>query len=128
MIRFRAEYGGPGVLAVAGGVAANQSIRAALAQEAAAADCLQRCTAALCGDNAAMIAWAALEQLEAGGGAAARHARRPRWPLDPEAAAPLALCGRDRLGRPNRIALLTLLALAVSPSLRLQRFRRCRGL
>lgn len=89
MTRFRAEYGGPGVLAVAGGVAANHSIRAALAQEAAAADfAYAAAPLALCGDNAAMIAWAALEQLEAGGSASPLDTLcRPRWPLDPEAAA-----------------------------------------
>ncbi|MBT2133097.1 tRNA (adenosine(37)-N6)-threonylcarbamoyltransferase complex transferase subunit TsaD [Croceibacterium sp. LX-88] len=74
-------------LVVAGGVAANRSVRAAL--EHLAASHGVRFVApppALCTDNAAMIAWAGLEWLEKGRpGDALDVAARPRWPLDPEA-------------------------------------------
>ena len=75
-------------LVVAGGVAANAQVRAAL--EAFAADHVMRFVApppALCTDNAAMIAWAGCERL----GLPEFRAdpldtpARPRWPLDPEA-------------------------------------------
>ena len=76
-------------LVVAGGVAANASIRAAL--EGLAAERGLRFVAppqALCTDNAAMIAWAGLERLAAGdGGDPLDIAARPRWPLDPQAEA-----------------------------------------
>lgn len=75
-------------LVVAGGVAANASVRAEL--ENLAADYGMRFTAPpprLCTDNAAMIAWAGIERL--------RNpdfqpdpldiSARPRWPLDPAA-------------------------------------------
>ena len=76
-------------LVVAGGVAANASIRAALEGTAAAHDI--RFTApppALCTDNAAMIAWAGIERLALPGFAPdpLDLSARPRWPLDPDAA------------------------------------------
>jgi len=75
-------------LVVAGGVAANQAMRAAL--EALAGKHGLRFVApplALCTDNAAMIAWAGLERLATGAtGDGLDFAARPRWPLDPEAA------------------------------------------
>lgn len=74
-------------LVVAGGVAANRSIRTAL--EKLASDHGMPFTApplALCTDNAAMIAWAGLERLAAGYAADPLDvAARPRWPLDPTA-------------------------------------------
>jgi N6-L-threonylcarbamoyladenine synthase len=74
------------VFAVAGGVAANQSLRAALTQAAAAAGAqFIAPPLALCTDNAAMIAWAGIEQLRAGR-STADFVARPRWPLDPSAA------------------------------------------
>jgi len=76
-------------LAVAGGVAANASIRAALEQVAAEAGA--RFTAPplrLCTDNAAMIAWAGLERFRLGARDDMTLAARPRWPLD-RASAPM---------------------------------------
>lgn len=87
LTRFREENSAvtTPTLVVAGGVAANLTIRAALdatAQKAGfqlVAPPLQ-----LCGDNAAMIAWAGLERLEAGLAEEAPMSfrPRPRWPLD----------------------------------------------
>ena len=77
---------------VAGGVAANKTVRAAL--ETLAAKHAMRFTApplALCTDNAAMIAWAGLERLASEGddftGDPLDFVARPRWPLDPAAEA-----------------------------------------
>jgi N6-L-threonylcarbamoyladenine synthase len=79
-------------LVVAGGVAANRTVRAAL--EALAAKHAMRFTAPpheLCTDNAAMIAWAGLERLAQEGqdfdGDPLDFVARPRWPLDPAAEA-----------------------------------------
>jgi N6-L-threonylcarbamoyladenine synthase len=74
-----------GTLVLAGGVAANATVRAAL--ERLAADHGMRFAApppALCTDNAAMIAWAGVERL--GQSDPLDIAARPRWPLDPDAA------------------------------------------
>jgi len=74
-------------LVVAGGVAANASVRRAL-EDLAAARGLRFVAPpqALCTDNAAMIAWAGIEWLAAGrAGDSLDIAARPRWPLDPEA-------------------------------------------
>lgn len=79
--------GAPRRLTVAGGVAANKAISAAL----------QRLTAErgfklivpppeLCTDNGAMIAWAGAERLARGLVDGLDAAARPRWPLDPGAA------------------------------------------
>lgn len=84
-----------GVLAVAGGVAANQALRARLQRVAAAAGMtLVAPPLALCTDNAAMIAYAGAERFLAG----ERQDRdsikaRPRWPLD-AGAAPLLGSGK----------------------------------
>jgi len=75
-------------LVVAGGVAANQTIRGALADLAAAhglpfvAPPLWLCT-----DNGAMIAWAGVERFRAGDVDDLNAPARPRWPLDPAAEA-----------------------------------------
>ncbi len=75
-------------LVVAGGVAANASVRTAL-QAVAGTHALpfiappQR----LCTDNAAMIAWAAHERIAAGLPPEPDPQARPRWPLDPAAEA-----------------------------------------
>ena len=69
-------------LVVAGGVAANQAVRAALAGVAAKAGLpLVAPPLRLCTDNAVMIAWAGIERLRAGLTDALDHAPRPRWPL-----------------------------------------------
>ena len=98
LARFRVEY--PGIaspaLVVAGGVAANRQIRAAL--EAQCGRNGFRFIAppqALCTDNAAMIAWAGIERIRAGlaGDDAFGFVPRSRWPLD-EVSAPVVGSGR----------------------------------
>ncbi len=80
-------YPGLRQVVVAGGVAANQSLRAGLEAEARAAGLeLLAPPAALCTDNGAMIAWAGLERLRLGLTDPLDAPARPRWPLDPEAA------------------------------------------
>jgi N6-L-threonylcarbamoyladenine synthase len=98
LARFRSEY--PEIaspaLVVAGGVAANRQIRAALE-----AQCQERDfrfiapPQALCTDNAAMIAWAGIERIRAGLGNddAFNFVPRSRWPLD-EVSAPVVGSGR----------------------------------
>jgi N6-L-threonylcarbamoyladenine synthase len=73
-------------LVVAGGVAANRSIRAAL-QDLAAANGLPFVAPPLwlCTDNAAMIAWAGAERYAAGLTDPLDVPARARWPLDPTA-------------------------------------------
>ena len=73
-------------LVVAGGVAANQAIRTALA--ALASDRGRRFSvppAWLCTDNAVMIAWAGAERFAAGLVDDLAAPARARWPLDPDA-------------------------------------------
>lgn len=74
----------PTALVVAGGVAANKTIRAALT--ACAAQAMVPFVAPppiLCTDNGAMIAWAGLERLQRGERHGLDIQARPRWPLDP---------------------------------------------
>jgi N6-L-threonylcarbamoyladenine synthase len=86
----------PTALCVAGGVAANKAIRALLETVSARvgvpflAPPLRLCT-----DNAAMIAWAGIEQLRAGVVSSPDFVARPRWPLDESAP---ALLGSGRKG------------------------------
>lgn len=74
----------PRALVVAGGVAANLSIRKSL-EEIADARGMQFTAPplALCTDNAAMIAWAGIERL--GQSDPLDIAAQPRWPLDTQA-------------------------------------------
>ncbi len=73
-------------LVAAGGVAANATIRAALGRLAAQHGLpLVVPPPALCTDNAAMVAWAAIERRNAGLADDPDMAARPRWPLDPAA-------------------------------------------
>ncbi|MEO0655438.1 MAG: tRNA (adenosine(37)-N6)-threonylcarbamoyltransferase complex transferase subunit TsaD, partial [Pseudomonadota bacterium] len=83
MAEFRARHASGGAFAVAGGVAANMQVRAAL--ETVSTENALPYTApplALCTDNAAMIAYAGLERLALGDTNDMTLAARPRWPLD----------------------------------------------
>jgi N6-L-threonylcarbamoyladenine synthase len=84
LARFAAELpGGPPVLVVAGGVAANRTIGAAL--RAAVSDTgatLVIPPPALCTDNGAMVAWAGAERMALGATSALDVAAKARWPLD----------------------------------------------
>ena len=91
MTRFLDEFPKAGcqqpLLVIAGGVAANKYIFGRLQDKADAAGFqLSVPPAILCTDNAAMIAWAALERVEAPD--MLDFAPRPRWPLDPNASPP----------------------------------------
>jgi N6-L-threonylcarbamoyladenine synthase len=84
--RALGEAKGVAALVVAGGVAANQTIRTALSDLASShslpfvAPPLWLCT-----DNAAMIAWAGALRFEAGLVDGLDAPARARWPLDPDA-------------------------------------------
>jgi N6-L-threonylcarbamoyladenine synthase len=75
-------------LVVAGGVAANDAIRAML-QQLADRHAMRFVAPPhwLCTDNGAMIAWAGAERFAAGLTDPLDIAARPRWPLDPKAEA-----------------------------------------
>jgi N6-L-threonylcarbamoyladenine synthase len=88
MRRFRDVAGQPSCLVIAGGVAANQSIRRALTRLGFEAG-MNVITPApvLCTDNGAMIAWAGAERLAAGLIDGLDASPRARWALDPTSAA-----------------------------------------
>jgi N6-L-threonylcarbamoyladenine synthase len=70
-------------LVVAGGVAANGAIREALEKAAAAQGLMLSAPPAhYCGDNAVMIAWAAIERLRLGRENGTLATPRPRFPLE----------------------------------------------
>ena len=101
MARFTKEHGAA-TLVIAGGVAANRTIFTRLESEAERAGfAIVVPPAWLCTDNAAMIAWAAIERAKVTphpdpddshhrdwGTDSLDFAPRPRWPLDPDAAPP----------------------------------------
>ena len=75
-------------LVVAGGVAANHAVRAALLAVAGAHGLpLVAPPLRLCGDNAVMVAWAGIERLRLGLANPLDTPPRPRWPLDEMAGA-----------------------------------------
>ena len=93
--RALAESGMP-ALAVAGGVAANATIRAALQRVAAEAGATYVAPPLrLCTDNAAIVAYAGAELYRAGRRDGPELAARPRWPLDDRSP---ALVGGGRKG------------------------------
>ena len=76
----------PRAIVVAGGVAANGAIRAALSRFCAEAGLpMAAPPLKLCTDNGAMIAWAGVERLRLGLKDSLDAPARPRWPLDPKA-------------------------------------------
>ncbi|AHA28125.1 tRNA (adenosine(37)-N6)-threonylcarbamoyltransferase complex transferase subunit TsaD [Candidatus Liberibacter americanus] len=85
LVRFRKEFPDKKpVLVVAGGVASNQFIRSSLKDLCSLNDFIFIAPPLnLCTDNAAMIAWAALERMEAGFMSdGLLVSPRSRWPLD----------------------------------------------
>ena len=81
--QFEDRVGKPSALVVAGGVAANRAIREALTRFAANSGLrLVAPPLDLCGDNAAMIAWAGAERLALNLTDPLTVAPRARWPLD----------------------------------------------
>ena len=87
-VRALARAGEVTALVVAGGVAANGAVRAALEDLAASRGLAFVAPPAwLCTDNAAMIAWAGAERFAAGLTDPLDTPARARWPLDPGAEA-----------------------------------------
>jgi N6-L-threonylcarbamoyladenine synthase len=80
---FRERFGGPTALVVAGGVAANQSIRRAIGRIAREAGTVMVAPPSeLCTDNGAMIAWAGAERLALGLTDTLDVSPHARWPLE----------------------------------------------
>jgi N6-L-threonylcarbamoyladenine synthase len=92
-MRQFSERHGPAAFVVAGGVAANAALRAALGRTAEAHGFAPVFPpVALCTDNGAMIAWAGIERLARGMVDDLDTVPRARWPLDPDAP-PAAFAG-----------------------------------
>ena len=71
-------------LVVAGGVAANTALRAALKELAEKKHMIYEATPLnICTDNGAMVAWAGMERFLTGANDPLDFSPRPRWPLDP---------------------------------------------
>jgi N6-L-threonylcarbamoyladenine synthase len=82
------SFGKDPYLVIAGGVAANQYLRARLGEICALKGFNLACPpVALCTDNAAMVAWAGVERLALGLTDSLNTPARARWPLDPDAPA-----------------------------------------
>ncbi len=84
LARYATEFPGqPPRLVVAGGVAANKTIGAALREAADAAGAtLVIPPIPLCTDNGAMVAWAGAERLALGAADPLNFSAKARWPLD----------------------------------------------
>jgi N6-L-threonylcarbamoyladenine synthase len=83
---YRQRGGAVKAIVVAGGVAANLAIRAALSRFAQQSGLpLVAPPVRLCTDNGAMIAWAGIERLRLGQSDPLDAPARARWPLDPKA-------------------------------------------
>jgi N6-L-threonylcarbamoyladenine synthase len=83
LTRALAMLPGATAIVIAGGVAANAAIRARLLPIAHAANLpLIAPPLRLCTDNAVMVAWAAIERLNAGLTSTLAAPCRPRWPLE----------------------------------------------
>ena len=85
---FREKVGPCEAVVAAGGVAANDAIRRAMARFCGEAGLrLVIPPPKLCTDNGAMIAWAGIERMSLGLADDMTFAARPRWPLDANAEA-----------------------------------------
>ena len=83
MAMMRQTHATARLLVVAGGVAANATVRRALGEAAATAGWrLAVPPPRLCTDNAVMVAWCGLQRLRLGLADRLDLAPRPRWPLD----------------------------------------------
>lgn len=82
MDMMRGRFPEANLLVVAGGVAANVSVRAGLGEAAASRGFgLIAPPVRLCSDNAVMVAWAGVERLKRGYSDNLDAEARPRWPL-----------------------------------------------
>ena len=78
----RVRNAAPKTLVVAGGVAKNSAIRAAMEKLASEYNMIFAAPPlSLCTDNGAMIAWAGIENYRIGNIVTKPIAPRPRWPL-----------------------------------------------
>jgi N6-L-threonylcarbamoyladenine synthase len=83
MDMMRERLPGANLIVVAGGVASNASVRAALADAAGSRGFrLVAPPVRLCSDNAVMVAWVGIERLRLGWCDDLDATARPRWPLD----------------------------------------------